>query len=92
MKARTKNDNDISFCIKNEILIYPVYCDLKNRWYIEVNNRGRIKRYDKEIETGKVLSSKKLQVPVEKTARYYTDLIIKVNGTNKENSNTGSSK
>ena len=57
----------ISNCINNGIFIYPVYFENEknngktiyksNNWYIQVNNNGKLKTYNKSIGTGKTLSS-----------------------------------
>lgn len=44
-------------CIRHDIKIYPVY--RLGFWYIEVEQNGRKRRFDKEIGRGNTLSSKK---------------------------------
>lgn len=59
----------MSICIKNGVTIYPVYNECKRfikkkeyngySWFIEVNNNGTKKIYNKPIGTGTILSYKR---------------------------------
>ena len=61
--------SNYSILLKHGIKIYPVYQerDLKvkgivvyhaNNWYIEADNNGKITRYQKSIQIGKILYNK----------------------------------
>lgn len=83
-------------CINNNIKIYPVY--RLGSWYVEVEQNGKKKRFDKEIGVGSVLSSKKpvykdinWMDALDKTNIFYAEQVInqknKSDGIDKGNSN-----
>lgn len=68
-------------CINNDIKIYPVY--RLGFWYVEVEQNGKKKRFDKEIGSGLSLSSKKpiykginWMEALDKTNVYYAEMIL----------------
>lgn len=54
------------FLLKQGIRIYPVY-DMS--WFIEVDNNGNLKRFDKRVATADINES------IEKTVIYYYNLL-----------------
>ena len=72
----------MSFCHTNGVKIYPVYRLKTNTWHVEVNNNGKITTYEKQIKEGKILNGVECQDYIEKTYRYWYELINdKINGT-----------
>lgn len=78
--------NKYSLVLKHGVKIYPVYQhnDVKaqgsivfnkNSWYIEVDNNGQIKRYQKIISTGKILRSTLLEKKMKLTIDYWYNKI-----------------
>lgn len=41
-------NKEMSFCVSNGIKVYPVF--KKGKWYIESDNNGKIKTFDKEVK------------------------------------------
>ncbi len=75
MRKRQPNDTDLSFCIANGVKIYPVRAGAT--WYIEVDNNGKKKRYQKPISNAYALTGNQLMDPVHKTAKYWAKVIQK---------------
>jgi len=55
------------FLNKHNVIVYPV--SILSSWYIEVNNNGVIKRFEKKV------SAAELNVAIEKTIMYYYKLL-----------------
>lgn len=89
MKMKTDKRAKYHFnnCIKNNIIVYPV--NIKNKWFIQINNNGKIITGKKVIGTGMSLSSKRQKDwinTINKTLEYWSKLIDKnKNGINKNN-------
>jgi len=70
----------VYFLSKSGIVIYPV--GVNGKFYIEVNNNGNLKRYDKAV------SQSEIDEATAKTVNYYYKLLKeKENGINKRNNN-----
>jgi hypothetical protein len=83
-------------CINNNIKIYPIYH--LGRWYVEVEQNGKKKRFDKVIGVGMSLTSNKPNYKginwieaIDKTNVFYAEQILnqknKSDGIDKRNSN-----
>lgn len=41
-------NKEMSFCVANGIKVYPIF--IKGKWYIESDNNGKIKTFEKEVK------------------------------------------
>lgn len=77
MSEKITPSDRMRFCIKNGIKVYPVYNSSKNTWHIEVDNNGKKTTYEKPIKEGKTLKGEECQEYIEKTYKFWFDLIKK---------------
>ena len=59
----------MSICLRNGVKVYPVISD--NKFKVEVNNKGNIVRYNKEVVT------KELNKALSTTYKYFAVQILK---------------
>jgi hypothetical protein len=69
LSTETADPKEIYFVIKNNIKIYPVF--EKGLIYVEVDNNGKIKRFDKSV------SKKEIDSAIALTVKYYYKLLKK---------------
>lgn len=60
---------EMSLCIRNRIKVYPV--SIKNKWFIEVDNKGQKKTFEKSV------TQDEIQESVIKTYLFYYEKLIK---------------
>ena len=86
MNART-HDSDLSFCWKYGITIYPIPTSI-GKYYIEINNNGKIQRGKKLFPKHTVVKSKTNEVikgVYDRIRELYSDFAHKIEQRNKNN-------
>lgn len=64
-------NREMSFCVANGIKVYPVF--KKGKWYIESENNGKIKTFDKEVK------NEDISYYMAQTYLFYYDKLKKLN-------------
>ena len=68
LRQKTASSEQIYFVIKSGIKVYPI--SKSGSWYIEVDNNGRIQRFDKKV------SQNELNEAIAKTIIFYYNKLI----------------